>query len=639
MQTIVEMPDGSKVEFPDGMTPDQIKAVLDRQFGGQQRDPMGGDIRPGDRRQTPDEPYSMWANAGEVWRERVGTRAGADDVSALYDRFGAFTPVADVAMAAGDVAMAAPVAGASLAADALTGAVNTGARVFGLDAPFDESRGGSRDQFRRDALAMAEMPLFAGPGRFDAIDEVADAAATSRLLRRGRRAARPTAAARAKAQALRQYGKVKPDAVARRQLAEALKADGLTPAALNARRQEFLSLTRQEPTLLDIGGENTRALAQKVGSEIGPARQTIETYRDAVVGGQVDRVRDLARTTLSDNDDFFGSLDDLIEARQAEARPLYQAAYQRTVPVTDTIKRIVATPDGRAAISKAARMIQSQRRSPESLGLMRSGRGWQLGFRQNIGVTSERVVNVEVLDYVKRALDDIYTARRKEPNARRIVSDNTRRLLQEIDAVAPEYGRARAAFAGKSRMIDAMEEGRRTMASLGRASAEDIRAALGKLEPGEIPFYQAGALRGLFDRMDRITTKQIEGLVNNNFKRQKIEALFGGDKAKADSFLAALDAEARRVSNAVFASPNTGSPTHTRGVVAQFFDTVAQFFGVDTAVAYRAMGKAADKLGGRHVLKRQQDINQASAEMLTSTAMSPQERAALVKALADRGGT
>jgi hypothetical protein len=108
-------------------------------------------------------------------------------------------------------------------------------------------------------------------------------------------------------------------------LAQSLAGDGISP-------QDAADRLRLDPTgqmtLADVGGENsqTQRLARALVTAKGPASTEITSAMNARDEGQAGRVLSSVTGNLVDSPDVFQLGDALQTAKQAQAKPLYQAA-------------------------------------------------------------------------------------------------------------------------------------------------------------------------------------------------------------------------------------------------------------------------------------------------------------------------
>src|SRR5690606_20036182 len=135
------------------------------------------------------------------------------------------------------------------------------------------------------------------------------------------------------------------------------------------------------------------------------------------------------------------------------------------------------------------------------------------------------------LHEVKLALDDMIESATRDSSmgrtARRELIGVRDDLLSIIDEAAPIYAEARAAFAGPSASIEAIERGR----SFIREDAEVTAAELANLSDADRYFFLSGAMRAIRDRIGGRSDGRnaVDAIFGNQSMRDKLRALFESD--------------------------------------------------------------------------------------------------------------
>ena len=120
------------------------------------------------------------------------------------------------------------------------------------------------------------------------------------------------------------------------------------------------------------------------------------------------------------------------------------------------------------------------------------------------------ITGLQTWDYIKRGLDEHVgnlraAARRGESRGTYSAANRTRQdLLTDLDSLYEPYAEARAAWAGPSRSIELMEQGRDIF---GREDPEDFIRAYQALNEGERDFFRLGVVQEI--------TKRIGDLADN----------------------------------------------------------------------------------------------------------------------------
>lgn len=152
-----------------------------------------------------------------------------------------------------------------------------------------------------------------------------------------------------------------PQAEAARRLGEALEADGVNPDEIAARMARWRTSGASDPTLMDLAGENTRALLRSAASKSGAGRNRAVAYVDQVTGDLQDNVVSRADRLTRDR----RTADEYAEMLEKTQRDLadkqYRGPYETPVPVTDELAEELRDDAGRAAMA-AARADALERR-------------------------------------------------------------------------------------------------------------------------------------------------------------------------------------------------------------------------------------------------------------------------------------
>jgi hypothetical protein len=137
-----------------------------------------------------------------------------------------------------------------------------------------------------------------------------------------------------------------------------------------------------------------------------------------------------------------------------------------------------------------------------------------------------------IIDAWKKAADDTAQglARSGYGNAARVVGDMKNRVVSVVDQYNPAYKAARDAWAGPTRYLDALEQGRRVT----KDSADDVRATLSGLGNSEREAYVTGALASIFGKMgnDPARLGDMTKYLRSPQMRAKVAALMPDDAAR-----------------------------------------------------------------------------------------------------------
>lgn len=302
-------------------------------------------------------------------------------------------------------------------------------------------------------------------------------------------------------------------------LAGALEREGVTDVEVATRR------LRGPETLMDVGEvggpvQRLARAAQAIPSE--GSEQIRRTIVERAAQAPARAMKGVQREAKLSFEDAVQTVDQMAAERASAAQPLYRQAFQYDVS-DDVVRDLFSEPEFRQAYEAARQIAGREVRTRELLE--RTGQEVPPDlenavtlpelFRLNDQGELEfltKSVPVAALDYMKKGLDAVIErGLGGQTLARRDASLLRRQLnafLGRIDELVPEYGAARAAWAGPSRAMELFEAGRTGSKELGlrRFTLEDPRRIAQKLKemtPSEREFYRRGALDDLRSQMGR----------------------------------------------------------------------------------------------------------------------------------------
>jgi hypothetical protein len=462
-------------------------------------------------------------------------RAEASKERADADRMREQQPGASLAGEIGGAAIV-PIGGmaggATLGARVLSGA-RAGAVAGGLSGA-----GEGTDTASRATGALTGAAVGAGLG-------TAAPVAVEGVLQ-GARAA--TAPLRAVAQTVR--GAMDPDAEAARRVTSAIQRDNrgaVTPAAGSGVPSNAPGLTPAEfsanvtaggpATLMDMGGETTRALARSAANTSPEGRAALTTAIDNRFESQSDRVTNWLNQTFGPSDTG-ATREALQQAATRANRPAYARAYgEGDKPLwSPELQRLVGSPDVVEAMRTAAQKGQSR--------AITDGFG---GFNSSVQVSPTGVVqftrgangqptypNLQFWDYTKRALDDASNAARRagRNDEASVLGQLAGSLRGELDNLVPSYQAARAGAARFFGANDALEAGERFLSS--NAPINDARRAFGQLSQPERELFREGFIQSLTQKIESTGDRRnvLNTIAQSPRAREQMELAMGAQGAR-----------------------------------------------------------------------------------------------------------
>lgn len=247
---------------------------------------------------------------------------------------------------------------------------------------------------------------------------------------------------------------------------------------------------------------------------------------------------------------------------RSKAGPLYEEAYAAGPVDSPNLRELLKRPSVQQAIKRAYGLAAEEGRDPAQIGFVRQEKA-PLGFG---GEPTERAVAVsqtptaQTWDYVKRGMDDVLESYR-DPTTRQLNLDTEGRaivgtqtqLRDELTALNPKYGEALKAGGEPLRLESAFRDAKKLFSN--NVPERVFLKRWEAVSPSEKQGMIAGLGNDLFERAraGRLRPREFKSPA---FKA-KIRTALG---PKADSFLAALEQEARLAQGNRMA-PGTNSVT------------------------------------------------------------------------------
>ena len=300
-----------------------------------------------------------------------------------------------------------------------------------------------------------------------------------------------------------------------------------------ARLQRRLNQLGPTATLADAGGPNMAAraeiVAQSPGAQAGMAQRVLETR----ASHQPTRVLDSVEEAFG-NVPFHKAEAAIIEGRAKAASKNYPKIYAQPVRGDLKLQRFLQDDKVQGGIKKA---LANDKRialaNDEPFDIADYG---IKGFDEHGRVILEQGgTNLRFWDMAKRGLDDELETYRNGVTKQLVFNDDARAvdilraaMVKELDIAAPSYKAVRAAYAGPSKMLDAMHKGRAFMNN----DPEITELIIKEMGESEREMFLVGVARDIRDKIDRVgddldVARKIFGSPE---KRKKLKAAFPDGK-------------------------------------------------------------------------------------------------------------
>lgn len=280
---------------------------------------------------------------------------------------------------------------------------------------------------------------------------------------------------------------VAPQSGAAADLGRAIARDADTPQDAVGRLTAQQAERPGVATLADAGGENVRGLVERIAQTPGAGRTQVIPALTGRQTAQAGRISEDLKALTGTNKSAVQTIEETMEARAAEAKPLYDKAMNFNAR---------AEPDIVNAFSRAISTGWGQHIAKSS------------SFRKTLateyGIDAKDVKDAPLMvlvDAWKKEVDGLVGEAYRRGNSRQASVLSTMRddVVSVVDQFNPDYKTARAAWEGKSKYLDAVEDGRNI---LGRnVSGEELAARLPTLSEAEREAYRIGAVSSIINRM------------------------------------------------------------------------------------------------------------------------------------------
>ncbi len=382
------------------------------------------------------------------------------------------------------------------------------------------------------------------------------------------------------------------DATALKIAGRALSRDDMTPDQI----ARALRNAGPDMTIADVGGQNVRGTVRASIGSPGAARQIADDFFGGRKAGEGERVAAAIDASVSGNRGFASTIDDIVAARAAKARPLYEAAGIPSDPAQYAQAPRLASPEIRSLLSSSTDIKAAIQQAK--------------GLPQYAGLPDDSIV---LLDKAYKNLGGkAEAARQAGDNAlHRDLAQQREMLKAAIVAERPEYGAALRAFSDDSALKNAIESGRKLFK--GATDPEVIAREYRRLGPeGQELFRQGVAehLRSVADKTTRGSTAA--NVFGGPAMRAKLQIVLGKD---FDGFSQAMQREAtynrtmRDITSGSRTTPMAAEMSDLNHQAAAFRDAVTDG---PWALARRFAGQAFDRVA----TGRNERVNRSLAQML-----------------------
>jgi hypothetical protein len=565
----IQAPDGSVIEFPDGMNDAAISAVMAKEYpAAAPANTVAGPQKAG---------YGFPAVAP---KQPVRGGMGMDIANSAMVGFNESTAGMGDMMAhaslipgPGDLMRYGLPAAAAIGDRLNLPILSQTAKTFqGAQAYKPQTTAG---EIARTAGQIAPAVLVGGGGVLSKVANIVVPTITTELAGRG---ARALGAPQGVVDLARAAGGIGGGVAANARLAP--RGAPLDPAlqALTGKQAPDAMATRAaemrsagvEPTLADLVDDSGRGVIRAAASKMTPGRQAATNYRDTLAADVKPSAMAKARGLSPDPRTADELAAALAEARASEATTKYKAPYETPVPVGPDLLKALSDAPGKAALQRArsaavARMDQARVAEIDSL----------------LSPEPPASISAATLDRSRIAMSE-----RAKNAGMRGANDLASGLGQRAGMIdqtleqVPGLGEARSAYRAKTQAIDVLGKDAKDVFSTDPADYAAWHSGLGPEAKA------ANAVRIRQDIIDQLGGQRsgsmgsLDTLSTSQYARKNLTTALGPD---ANKFLGYVGARLTALRNANDIAPRTGSQTASRLQDAAATGSTALKLGVKVA--------------------------------------------------------
>lgn len=368
------------------------------------------------------------------------------------------------------------------------------------------------------------------------------------------------------------------DARAAERLRQALQADGVDEATIRAGMAEWQRTGSPPPRLLDLAGDNTRALLHYAGTRPGEASNTLRGIHRSTRANMPAQVR--ARTQqLTPGEPRSGPhvVQATEAARNAAASRNYGAFRDQPVQVTPEAASALRGDIGRRVISEARENAAANRDYD---------RVAELDELLNGDLSSFPPIRAGTLDELYQAMRDAGAGamRGEQPRTRLAagLGGRARDIDSALDAV-PALQPARGNFRAHSQFIEGVEDiGPNVLRETADTFAPRFEGLPSQAMDPTLLGARIGGRQAIMDLFGKGPTRArgaLDLIADGIDPRRNLRALYG--QQPADDYVSAISNIRSQVDNAARVDPLVGSKTHVSGADAQNVSGVASMLRGD----------------------------------------------------------
>jgi hypothetical protein len=295
-----------------------------------------------------------------------------------------------------------------------------------------------------------------------------------------------------------------PEGFAQSQVARAVHESGQTPQALGQQVADA-NAAGQPFTLADALGNPGQRMLSTVARAPGEGRTAAVQFLEGRQAGQGERVGEIIDQGLGAGNTARQTVDQLTETARRESAPFYKKALDQKPVWNERIQQFFDDPvtsgglrEG-VAVQRLESLAKGEKFDPNDYAITH--------FNEAGDPVIGGVPNMRTINLIKKGWDNQLEQYRDGTTGKLMLDEKGRALdavrrsfLKEVDAVNPDYAKARALYAGPAQVRDAVTAGAQA-ATRGRAA--DNIARFKALAPPSQQGYRGGYADTVVGKVER----------------------------------------------------------------------------------------------------------------------------------------
>lgn len=299
--------------------------------------------------------------------------------------------------------------------------------------------------------------------------------------------------------------RINPAGYAESQVARALSESGQSPTEIARQVTDANAAGQGVFTVADAMGNPGQRMLSTIARAPGEGRTDLVNFLNARQAGQGERVAQITDEALGASGTARKTADDLTKIAQTESAPYYESALAKKPIWNERLQQFFDDPATQrglregVAVQRLESLAKGEKFNPNDYAIT--------GFNEAGDPVMSSVPNMRTINLIKKGWDNQLEAYRDSTTGRLMLDEKGRALdavrrsfLKEVDAVNPDYAKARSLYAGPAQARDAVSAGGKAAA---RGRADDNMRQFGVMNDPNQQGYRIGYADKLAEGFER----------------------------------------------------------------------------------------------------------------------------------------